>query len=137
MCKQLKDQGMRRCKHSSSYFRGAFNKYGRYQWDIKFYDWQNEYEVESAVLWAFGEHVKFGTKPSNGNSRYHFDQLSEVVGRPVEARIQGRSGGWLVIDSELTEEELAKVDAHVEACMKGLKAFLTEERAFRKEENNE
>lgn len=118
----------------SSYFGGGYRGYGRYQWDIKFYGWNNDYEIESAVLWGFGDHVKIGTKELNGNGIYGFDLISDIVGRPIESSIEGRSGGWFVVHSELSEEELQKINEHVDGVMKGLPEFLKEERKFREEE---
>ena len=103
----------------SSYFNNQYKGYGRYQWNIKYYNWQDEDEIELAINWAFGSYV------------YHtgeFDYLNDVVGRPVKAHIAGQSGGWLVVDTELTKEELDKVSAHVASCMAGLDKFLAEER---------
>jgi|GEM_PF-4072374 len=113
--KSLKDQGLRRCEHESSYFRGSFNKYGKYQWDIKFYGFNSDYEIELAQNWAFGE---------------KFEYLSEIIGRPVKAHIAGRSGGWLVIDTDLYPDELNRIDEHVNSCMAGLKDFLKDERQY-------
>jgi hypothetical protein len=104
----------------SPYFRGQHRSYGRYQWCIKYYGFQDEFEIEIARLWAFGEY-----------SKGHLENLNVVVGRPVEASIEGRSGGWLVIDTELSDAELAKVDTHVKACLKGLPEFLNEERILK------
>lgn len=103
----------------SSYFQGQYQGYGRYQWNIKFYGFEAEHEVETAQNWAFGEY---------SYSTGQFDYLNEVVGRPVKASLQGRSGGWLVVDTELTEAELTKIDEHVKACLKGLSAMLVDER---------
>lgn len=114
---------IRRCEHESSYFQGYFQTYGRYQWDIKYYGWMDEFEIEAARRWSLGDYCyKTG----------QFEYLNEVVGRPVQASIEGRSGGWLVIDTELTPEELSKVDQHVEACLKALSEFLKEERELSK-----
>jgi len=121
----------------SSYFQGGYRGYGRYQWNIKYYGWQNDYEIESAVLWGFGDHIKIGTKAINGNTIRGFDLLNEKLGRPIEASIEGRSGGWLVVHSELSEEELNVVDDYVRSVMEGLPSFLEEERKFRKEEEEE
>jgi len=120
--KKLKDQGMRRCKHASNYFLGAFEKYGRYQWDVKFYGFEADWEVETAQQWVLGDYM---------HSKGEFEYLSEVVGRPVKASLQGRSGGWLVIDTELTKAELRKVDKYINASLKALPKFLKEERKLR------
>lgn len=112
----------------SSYFGGGYSRYGHYQWNIKYYGFQNEHEIELAQLWAFGDYLY---------SKGEFEYLNEVVGRPVKASIQGRSGGWLIIDTELTDDELDKVTKHVDACMKGLDDFLKEERRFQEEFSHE
>ena len=130
----LKRQGMRRCTRQSSYFQGKYNRYGLYQWDIKYYGFESEFEIEAAGVWAFGDHVKVGTNPVNGNKVYGFDGISNLLGRPIQSSTAGRSGGWLVIDTALTDEELDKVDKHVEACMAHLKDFLIDERAFHAEQ---
>lgn len=104
-----------------SYFGGAYRGYGQYQWNIKFYGFNDEFEIESAQRWAFGEYsFKTGS----------FEGIDELLGRMVKASTQGRSGGWLVIDSELTETELKRIDSFVSACMAGLESFLVEERDF-------
>jgi len=105
----------------SSYFGGGYRFYGRYQWNVKFYGFAAEWELEAATFWALGEYLY---------SKGQFEYLNEIVGRPVRASLSGRSGGWLVIDEELTDEELRKVDTHVAACMRALPEFLKEERAY-------
>jgi hypothetical protein len=102
----------------SSYFQGNFAKYGLYQWNIKYQGFHNEAEIESAVLWAFGDNLEL---------------LEEIVGKPIDASIQGRSGGWLVIDTELSTEELLKLDDHVNTVLTGLELFLKEERAIQED----
>lgn len=114
----------------SSYFRGRYAKYGMYQWNVKTYAPETEAEYESVRLWCLGDPVKIGTQSSNGNTRYGFDQLNEVIGRKVKASLEGRSGGWLAIHEELTEEELTKVDNYVASFMKAIPEFLKEERAY-------
>lgn len=113
----LKQQGLRRCKHSSSYFRGAYNRYGLYQWDIKYQGFNDDSEVESAVYMAFGEYYR----KSQG-----FELLEDLLGRPIKSHIDGRSGGWLVIDTPLTDEELDRVDEYVDSVMKYLPEYLEE-----------
>lgn len=109
----------------SSYFGGGYESYGRYQWNIKYYGFEDQNEIEAAQFWAFGEYsYKTGT----------FDGIDELIGRPVKASIQGRSGGWFVIDTELTEKELKTIDRHVSACMKALPEFLSEERQYHADE---
>lgn len=107
---------------TSNYF-GGYRGYGRYQWNIKYYGFQDSREVEAALLWSFGE---YDYKLSQ------FQGINEVIGRPVKAWIDGRSGGWLVIDEELSKEELQRMDLHVSACLEGLSQFLQEEREYLK-----
>ncbi len=121
----------------SQYFGGAYQGYGRYQWSIKYYGFKHEDEIEAAQLWAFGDWVKQGTKASNGNTLRGFDGISNLLGRPIESGTEGRSGGWLVIYTELTGEELTKIDEHVRCCMEALPTFTAEEREFHKSENAE
>ncbi len=103
----------------SSYFLGRFKAYGQYQWNVKYYDWGSESEIELARYWAFGDRV--------GNG---YSQLNELLGREASAWFDGHSGGWFVIDSELTEEELIKVNDRITAIMEYLPTFLKEEREY-------
>lgn len=103
----------------SSYFLGRYKTYGQYQWNVKYYDWADDGEIESARLWAFGDRV--------GNG---YSELNELLGRDVPAWFDGRSGGWFVIDSELTEEELIKVNDRITSIMEYLPTLLKEEREF-------
>lgn len=114
----------------SSYFQGAYANYGLYQWNVKTYLPEDESEYESVRLWCLGEHVKIGSKTSNGNTIYGYEMISEVVGRPVTSHLDGRSAGWLVVDTELTSEELTKVDEYVSEFMAGIKQFLIDERGY-------
>jgi hypothetical protein len=110
---------------TSSYFLGKFNDYGRYAWEIKYYRFENDYEVEQSQLWAFGEHVKLS------NGQYGFEHFTELFGRDIVSHIDGRSGGWLVIQSELSKAELRKIDTYISAIMKALPQFLNDERQAR------
>lgn len=122
---------IRNASGPSPYFRGVYKNYGRYAWNIKFYGFQSNEEIESAQDWALGEHVMLSTHERG------FEQISELLGRPIESYTAGRSGGWLVVGTELTEEELAIVDQHVASCMAGLPEFLKEERGRKAEEEAE
>lgn len=115
----------------SNYFQGKFQGYGMYQWNIKFYGFQDESEIEAAQLWAFGEHIVVSkSERGSTNLKYGFEGISALLERPIESGTAGRSAGWLVIDTELTDAELEKVDAHVKSCMEGVAEFLKEEREF-------
>lgn len=130
----LKKQGLRRCEHDSSYFGGAFNRYGRYQWDIKYHGWQSEYEIESAREYFFGE---FRQLKVNDSYLFGCESIDELLGRKIKASIQGRSGGWLVIDTELTASELKKIDRFVSRMMTQLPKYLKGERDFQKQQEVE
>lgn len=114
----------------SQYYGGGYRKYGKYQWDIKYYWWESDYEIEAAVQWAFGDRVRNGANPHTRNTVYGFDGISELLGRPIASSIAGRSGGWLVIDTELTQTELERMDEFVEGLMAGLPQFLRDEREY-------
>ena len=114
------------CK--SNYFRGGYRDYGRYAWCIKYYDFQNNDEIESALFNMFGEYIY---------SKQGFEYFTELLGRPIKSSTAGRLGGWLVIDTELTERELQKIDEYIASVMKSLPDFLKEERAFKLEQENE
>jgi hypothetical protein len=117
----------------SSYFQGGYRGYGKYQWNIKYYGFENELEQGDSLRWGFGEWVKLGA----GGREYGFELLTELLGRPIKSGTDGRSGGWLVIDTELTETELALVSEHVKSVMAGLDEFLKEERDYRRSEEEE
>lgn len=106
-------------KGPSAYFQGKYQSYGPYQWSIKYYDWDADWEIEEA------HHAFFYDD---------FADLKEYVGRDIEVSIAGRSGGWLVVDEDLTKDEVQKVTEWVVATMKSLPDFLKEVRAERKAE---
>ena len=110
-----------------------------YRWNMKYYHWESEYEVEDARRFVFGEYVQMKTKQyGSNNTRHTFDQLENIVGKEVEAGFEGRSGGWFVIYDELTEEEYARVSEHVKTAMDtSIKEFLVDEREFRRQEAEE
>jgi len=109
----LKEQGLRRCKHDSAYFRGAYNRYGRYQWDVKYNGFNDDSEIETA------RHAFFG--PEN-------EEIDALLGRKINSFFDGRSGGWFAVDTSLTETELQKLDEYIEGVMKYLPGFLEEVR---------
>lgn len=112
----------------SSYFAGDYRGYGRYQWNVKYPRFQSDQEIEAARFWALGEYVK------NSDGNYGFSVLSDMLKRPIESSMAGRSGGWLVIDTPLTAAELRKIDRHVAQSMQALPGYLKEEREFRRQE---
>lgn len=116
----LKQQGLRLARHESSYFMGRYNKYGRYQYDVKYYGYESECEVDHITSCFLGEHVKLK------NGRYGFELLSDLLKRDIESRLDGMSGGWLVIDTELTARELTRLDKYVENRLKLIPKMLTQ-----------
>jgi hypothetical protein len=103
-----------------SYFRGRFRGYGLYQWNIKYYDYNDSFEMEEAALYFLGNQV------DNGKGRWGFEVINDILGRKVESYLEGRSGGWLVINSELSDQELELIDNYVSESMQNLKGFLRE-----------
>lgn len=121
---KMKQNCIRNIGTRSQYFGGQHKIYGRYQWNIKYYGFKDDNEIEAAQNWAFGPYnYETGT----------FETINDLLGMKIEASIQGRSGGWLVVDTQLTDEQLAVMDNFVKHCLKGLPAFLEEERVFHKE----
>ena len=98
---------------NSPYWNGGFEGYASNQWDIKYYGFESEYEVEYAQLWAFGE---------------NFEMLQIATGVKAEFFIEGRSSGWLCTNTELTVKQLQKITEYVKECLKGLPEVLKEYR---------
>ena len=108
---KMKKSEIRNDPGISSYFQGGYRGYGRYQWNIKYYNFESEFEVEVAQFWVFGN---------------DFDAIKDLLDREVECSIAGRSGGWFVIDTELTKKELKLIDAYIKSCLKHLPKHLKE-----------
>jgi hypothetical protein len=137
--------GIRNNPGRSSYFGGNHPRYGRWQWNVKRYDWDADDEehsfvnqVEDARRFFFGEYVC----DKQGRKRGH-DAVPAIIGRkPIEeggaiinCGFDGRSGGWFVVDEELDDDELDKLDKYIYDMMHGgLKQYLEEERALRRQE---
>jgi hypothetical protein len=126
---------------TSSYFQGGYRAYGRYQWSAKWHGWEDfVQEVEAARAFFFGEYIR----PDGHRGGY--TELPAIVGRKpydeggqlISSGFDGRSGGWFVVDEELTDEELEKLDRYIHDMMHGgLKQFLEDERAFHRQEKQE
>ena len=101
--------GAFRAKGASPYFQGRYKIYGPYQWSIKYYDWNDETEIELAREAFFYD---------------DFYDLKQEIGRDVKIHIDGRSGGWLVIDEDLTEEEFDRASDWIERMMRLLPEVL-------------
>jgi hypothetical protein len=108
---------------ASEYFGGQYRGYGRYQWCIKYHRWQDEAEIEVAVNHYFG---------SYDYKTQSFYWIDDLLGRPVKAHIDGRSGGWFVIDEKLAKSDLAKVDDFIYHMLEDLSDFLSDEREYHK-----
>lgn len=129
----------------SSYFQGGYRAYGRYQWACKWHDWgvdgeetSFENEIEDARRFFFGEYIHDKNGRKGG-----YDALPAIIGRKpleeggtlIDSGFSGRSGGWFVVDDDLTDEELEKLDTYIKEMMDtGLEQYLKEERAFRQQE---
>jgi len=92
---------------------GGRSLYGRYQWDVKYYGWMDEIEPSFVIDHFLGAETKDG-----------YQVIDEIVGRTVNCFFEGRSGGWLVIDTELTEDELERVDEYIEKSMRDIPVLL-------------
>jgi hypothetical protein len=115
----------------SPYFRGRYRRYGTYQWNVKLHGIDfDENELESIRDWALGEHVKVG-------QGYGFERINEILGRKVESYLEGRSGGWLTINDDLTLEEVQKIDSFIFESLKDIPSFLKEEREYKAEEQRQ
>ena len=118
--KKIAAYGAFRIKGASPYFKGRYKMYGPYQWNIKFYDWQSDDEIEAA------------------NEAFFYDDfydLKERLWRDVKVHIDGRSGGWFVIDEDLTVDEWEEVNDYINGVMKALPKFLKEYREENKKKN--
>jgi hypothetical protein len=115
----------------SPYFQGRYKRYGQYQWNVKLHRIDlDDNELESIREWALGERVKVGRG-------YGFERINELLGHEVESYLEGRSGGWLTINADLTPEEVQKIDSFVSETLKGIPLFLKEERKYRAEEQRQ
>lgn len=126
--KEQKQKQIRRTNGKSNYFQGGFEVYGRYQWNIKYYGFQSDEEIEYALLSFLGVYVTSGDGFFK-DVESGFIKLIQLLKRPIESHIDGRSNGWLVISTELTDKELKIVDEYIESCMKQLPKLLKD---FRK-----
>jgi len=91
----------------------------------------SESELENIQLCFLGQHEKLAS------GKYGFEYINDWLGREVPSYLEGRSGGWLTINTELTDEEIAKVDEFVASCLKAIPEFLKEEREYRANEAKE
>lgn len=104
---------------SSMYFNNQFREYGRYQWNIKYHGWESDMEIEVAFDHFFG---------SQDEKTHSFHWITELLGRPVDCSIEGRSGGWFVIHSKLSKKELDAVDTFIDQMLHALPDYLSDER---------
>jgi len=110
---------LNRVSGPSQYFRGDYRIYGRYQWNIKYYGWQNDSEIEAAQCWAFEDIGQF---------------LEEKTGQQISWGIEGRSGGWFVVYNELSKVAFDIIDQHINEMMNHLPEFLKMEREYNQTE---
>lgn len=119
-----KQNQIRRTNGPSSYWNNARELYGLYQWNIKYYDYEHEIEIEYIQLCLLGEHFEYE------KNKYNFTALKDLLNKDIESRLDGHSGGWLVIDTPLTNKELSIVDEYVSNSMKEIPNLLKQ---FREE----
>lgn len=123
---------IRNVKGTSGYFMGGYRVYhkdGGFQWDVKLHhiDLEHEYELEMLRDTFLGYYGKYDNK-------YGFEHINDLLGRKVDASLAGRSGGWLVIDENLSETEVEKIDNLVTDIMNHSQAVLNEYRREAEEE---
>lgn len=123
---EIANYGIYGTKGQSSYFQGKFQGYGKYQWNVKSYEFNNEFEIESARD-AFFETL--------GTQQIWLEELN--IRGISQVFFAGRSGGWLVINDDLTEEEVSKITKYIKDSLKALPEFLKQEREFRAQEELE
>lgn len=99
----------------SSYFRGAYNRYGEYQWNVKLKNLNVECSEE--ILGIFTE-VQLRLFEEYCKEELRID--------PKYINIDGRSGGWLVVDTELTNKQIASIDKYVASTLKHFEKQLIE-----------
>lgn len=128
--RKINPKGLRGVSGPGPYFGGKHQKYGPYQWNVKLYNVpiENDWDYETLQLYFLGEHKKL---PKGG---YGFEFISEELGRPIESSLEGRSGGWLVVHDELSDDEISKIDWMVEGIHKNAKKFLEEEHEYQRNE---
>lgn len=102
----------------SCYFGGEFCEYALHQWNIKYYRFEADWEVETALNYAFGPNLEI---------------LTDLLGYEAEFSIEGRSGGWLCTDAELSFEEVKIITNYVQSVLRELPKVLDEERNLMKE----
>ena len=116
-----KQNQIRRTNGASNYWNNAREVYGKYQWNVKYYSYESEDEIEFIQLCLLGIDLERGKG---------FTALKDLLNKDVESHLGGRSGGWLVINTPLTNEELSIVDEYVSISMKQIPNLLKE---YRKE----
>lgn len=92
--------------NKTPYFQNGHRAYGRYQWNVKRYDW-HRISLESEAFEQALEDLRCDTIEV---IQYKLGALD----REISIGFDGRSSGWLVIDSPLTDDELALIDMLVD-----------------------
>ena len=91
-------------RETSPYWGGGFERYGRYQWRIKYYGFKSDDEIEYALLEFFGVYDY-----TTGS----FPVIDALLGGVVKAGIDGRMGGWFYVDTYLCAADLHKLDIYI------------------------
>lgn len=132
----------KQCRNASgpsSYFQGRYARHcseNGYQWNVKLHGIDFDYsEVEAIQFYFLGEHIPLEASSSTSHrTEYGFEMINELLDRDVPAYLKGRSGGWLCINAELSDDEIAKVDQFISDSFKAIPDFLKEERAYKEVE---
>lgn len=102
----------------SPYFGGEFREYAKHQWDIKYYGFQDESEIAEACFVIFGD---------------NFEELVNSCCINAEFWIDGRSGGWLCTNRDLSIKELRRVTDYIKDSLKNLPEILKNYRTMYKD----
>ena len=90
----------------SSYFQGRFASYGKHQWNVKT-DALDDDQLENLRAYVLDE-----------------DWLAEEFGVGIkDVYFGGRSGGWLVVDADLSQSHIDHITVTVNEFKKDPVAF--------------
>ena len=116
-----KQNQIRRINGPSNYWNNARELYGLYQWNIKYYGgYEDEIEIEYIQLCLLGEHFKYQ------ENKHGFTALKDLLNKNIESHLDGRCGGWLVVNTPLTNKELSIIDEYILHSMNQIPNLLKE-----------
>lgn len=88
-------------KGISSYFQGGFATYGKHQWNVKLIN-HTEFACEQFAIYFLDDRDFI-------NSELGMD----VDGKPIEFHLDGRSGGWLVSNNNLSVAQIEYITGQI------------------------